>query len=104
MQAERDASAQATQNRYPSGSDQPEARNQHPFEPLRANRIWGAGWVDCFGRCVPDPLRGGGLPRPPVGGWGGYSRALWTLGRCLIYIQLDPIAYRASSSTFVMFV
>ena len=25
-QAERDASAQATQNRYPSGSDQPEAR------------------------------------------------------------------------------
>ena len=52
--------------------------HQHPFEPLRANRIWGAGWVDCFGRCVPDPLRGAGLPRPPVGGWGGYSCALWS--------------------------
>ena len=43
---------------------------KHPFEPLRANRIWGAGWSTAFGRCVPDPLRGAGLPRPPVGGWG----------------------------------
>ena len=68
---------------------------QHPFEPLRANRIRGAGWVFCFGRCVPNPLRGAGLPRPPVGGWGEYSRALWTRGRSrlrhtLIGIRLGP--------------
>ena len=44
------------------------------------------GGLGCCSRlccCVPDPLWGAGLPRPPVGGWGGYSRALWNGRRWL---------------------
>ena len=46
---------------------------KHPFEPLRANRIWGAGWVDCFWSVCARPLTGGRAAPPPRGG----------LGRCL---------------------
>ena len=47
--------------------------HQPPFEPLRANRMRRAGWVCfCFCRRAPGPLRGVGLPGPPLGGRGGY--------------------------------
>ena len=44
----------------------------NPYEPTGEG---GSGWVAIsFGRYAPDPLRGARLPRPPAGGWGGYSR------------------------------
>ena len=54
-----------------------------PFETLRANKVRRIGWV-CSSFCCrgPDPLRGAGLPDPPLGGGqGGYLRCE-ALGRC----------------------
>ena len=51
----------------------PAHQNPH-FEPLRANRGGGSGWVVSFIRLASGPLWGTGLPRPPVGGW-GYVRS-----------------------------
>jgi hypothetical protein len=49
--------------------------HQHPFEPLRANRIRGAGWVvHCIRSVCARPLMGGQAAPPPRGGLGRCSR------------------------------